>query len=151
MESESGLRFDHVGVVVGEIEVGRRFFADALGIDRWTKVFADPGLGVSVQFGLGVDGPCYELIAPLGGDSPVAAALRGGQRVLNHVAYLVDDLEVEGEKLAGQGCSAAGPARPAVAYAGRRVQFWMSPLRFLIELIEAPGHRHAYLAPEVES
>jgi methylmalonyl-CoA/ethylmalonyl-CoA epimerase len=145
MGSENRLRFDHVGVVVAEIEEGRKFFTSALGITRWTEVFADPGLGVSVQFGLGPDGPCYELIAPLGENSPVAAALRNGQRVLNHVAYLVDDLEAEGQKLAAQGCSPAGPARPAVAYAGRCVRFWMSPLRFLVELIEAPGHQHLYL------
>jgi methylmalonyl-CoA/ethylmalonyl-CoA epimerase len=151
MGSESSLRFDHVGVVVGEIEVGRAFFAEALGIDRWTEVFADPGLGVSVQFGVGASGPCYELIAPLGENSPVAAALRGGQRILNHVAYLTADLEAEGAKFAGQGCCAAGPAHPAVAYGGRRVQFWVSPLRFMVELIEAPEHEHVYLATGAQS
>src|SRR5580698_8337733 len=99
-ESGSRLRFDHVGIVVSELEVGRAFFKDALGIDRWTEVFADPGLGVSVQFGVADCGPCYELIAPLGEDSPVASALRSGQRILNHVAYLVDDLDAEGQRLA---------------------------------------------------
>jgi len=151
MGSGSSLRFDHIGVVVREIETGRTFFADALGIDRWTEVIADPGLGVSVQFGLGASGPCYELIAPLGEDSPVAAALRSGQRILNHIAYLTADLDSEGQRLAGQGCCAAGPAHPAVAYGGRRVQFWVSPLRFMVELIEAPAHEHVYLAPGAES
>jgi len=150
MGSGAGLRFDHIGVAVAEIEAGRKFFEDALGIARWTEIFADPGLGVSVQFGLGEDGPCYELIAPLGENSPVATALRGGQRVLNHVAYLTADLEAEGRRLAGQGCCAAGPAHPAVAYAGRRVQFWVSPLRFMVELIEAGEHEHSYLGPGIE-
>lgn len=145
MGSGVGLRFDHVGVVVREMETGRKFFADTLGIDRWTEVFVDPGLGVSVQFGLGADGPCYELISPLGENSPVSAALRAGQRILNHVAYLTADLEAEGQRLGSQGCLAAGPPHPAVAYGGRRVQFWMSPLRFLVELIEAPEHEHVYL------
>jgi methylmalonyl-CoA/ethylmalonyl-CoA epimerase len=145
MGSGAGLRFDHVGVVVPEIEEGRRFFADALGIGRWSEVFADPGLGVSVQFGQGESGPCFELIAPRGENSPVAAALRGGNRVLNHVAYLAADLEGEGQRLAGHGCCAAGDPRPALAYAGRRVQFWVSPLRFMVELIEAPEHEHLWI------
>jgi methylmalonyl-CoA/ethylmalonyl-CoA epimerase len=145
MGDGANLRFDHVGVVVREIETGRKFFADTLGIDRWTEVFVDPGLGVSVQFGLGASGPCYELISPLGENSPISAALRNGQRVLNHVAYRTADLEGEGQRLGNQGCSAAGPPHPAVAYGGRRVQFWMSPLRFLVELIEAPDHEHAFL------
>jgi methylmalonyl-CoA/ethylmalonyl-CoA epimerase len=145
MGDGANLRFDHVGVVVREIETGRKFFADTLGIDRWTEVFVDPGLGVSVQFGLGASGPCYELISPLGENSPISAALRNGQRVLNHVAYRTADLEGEGQRLGNQGCSAAGPPHPAVAYGGRRVQFWMSPLRFLVELIEAPDHEHVFL------
>ena len=141
------LRFDHVGVVVGTLEAGRRFFAETLGVERWTEVFDDPGIGVSVQFGLGDTGPCYELITPLGENSPVAAALRTGNRILNHVAYLTAGIEVEGQRLADQGCSATGPAQPAVAYGGRRVQFWISPLRFMVELIEAPEHEHIYLDP----
>jgi methylmalonyl-CoA/ethylmalonyl-CoA epimerase len=144
MSSRSSLRFDHVGVIVRDMGAGRRFFA-ALGVDRWTEVFDDPGIGVSVQFGLGDTGPCYELITPLGEKSPVAEALRTGQRILNHVAYLTADIDAEGQRLASQGCSATGPAHPAVAYQGRRVQFWVSPLRFIVELIEAPEHEHLYL------
>lgn len=149
MGSGATLRFDHIGVVVREIGLGRKFFAESIGIARWTEVFVDPGLGVSVQFGLGESGPCYELIAPLNEDSPVSAALRSGQRILNHVAYLTAGLEAEGERLAAVGCHSTGPAHPAVAYAGRRVQFWISPLRFMIELIEAPEHEHLYLNPVI--
>jgi methylmalonyl-CoA/ethylmalonyl-CoA epimerase len=145
MASGARLQFDHVGVVVGKIETGRQFFVESFGVDRWTEVFADPAIGVYVQFGLGESGPCYELISPLGENSPVSAALRSGQRILNHVAYLTDDLEGEGARLASQGCASVAPPQPAVAYNGRRVQFWVSRLRFMVELIEAPGHQHVYL------
>jgi len=145
MHTSAKLQFDHVGVVVHEIEIGRKFFEDTLGIERWSEVCVDPGLGVSVQFGLGATGPCYELISPLSENSPVSAALRTGQRILNHVAYLTADLEAEGQRLASHCCSPTGPPHPAVAYGGRRVQFWVSPLRFIIELIEAPEHQHSYL------
>jgi methylmalonyl-CoA/ethylmalonyl-CoA epimerase len=145
MSGGAKLRFDHVGVVVGDMEAGRKFFAETMSIERWTEVFDDPGLRVSVQFGQGETGPCYELITPLGENSPVAAALRNGQRILNHVAYLTADIQAAGQRLADQGCSATGPVHPAVAYGSLHVQFWVSPLRFMVELIEAPEHEHIYL------
>jgi methylmalonyl-CoA/ethylmalonyl-CoA epimerase len=46
--------------------------------------------------------------------------------------------------LRAQGCCPAGAPQPAVAYGGRRVQFFVSPLRFVIELIEKPDHMHTF-------
>ena len=40
-----------------------------------------------------------------------------------------------------------GP-KPAIAYGGRRIQFFVTPMRFIVELIEAPYHRHEF-APEI--
>jgi methylmalonyl-CoA/ethylmalonyl-CoA epimerase len=140
----SALRFDHIGLVVRDMAEGREFLGSVFGIDRWTEVFEDAGIGVYVQFGRADNGPCYELISPRGDESPVAGVLKGGRNILNHVAYLTDDLDAEGEKLRDLACGSAGPAKAAVAYGGKRVQFWMSPLRFMIELVEAPGHEHAY-------
>ncbi len=37
-----------------------------------------------------------------------------------------------------------GPAKPAKAFGGAKVQFLLSELGFLIELIEAPNHRHTF-------
>jgi len=90
------------------------------------------------------DGPCLELVVPLGDHSPIAGALRGGKHILNHVAYRTSDLTAAGERQRAQGCLAAGDAKAAVAYGGKRVQFWISPLRFMIELVEAPEHRYAF-------
>lgn len=140
----SSLRFDHLGLVVEEIGSGRDFLVDALGVQRWTEVIPDPVLGVSVQFGLGDDGPCFELVSPLGDRSPIRGALRGRGNVLHHVAYLTDRLQSEGERLRSMGCVATGEPRPAMAYGGHMVQFWVSPLRFIVELVEAPEHEHVY-------
>jgi methylmalonyl-CoA/ethylmalonyl-CoA epimerase len=142
----NGLQFDHIGLVVSDMADGRAFLEEMFGLDRWTKVFEDPGIGVYVQFGRTEEGPCYELISPLGEASPVATALKRGINILNHVAYLSRDLDTDAQRLQELGSMMAGPAKPAVAYGGARVQFWITPQRFMVELIEAPGHEHAYEA-----
>jgi methylmalonyl-CoA/ethylmalonyl-CoA epimerase len=140
----SELQFDHIGLVVADMAEGREFLESTFGIDRWTEVFEDPGIGVYVQFGQAEQGPCYELISPLGESSPVATALKRGINILNHVAYLTPDLDSAAKILQEKGSMMAGPAKPAVAYGGARVQFWVTAQRFMVELIEAPGHQHAY-------
>jgi len=140
------LVFDHIGVAVPTLAEGRQHLATLLFVTEWTAEFDDPVNRVSVQFGRDRSGICYEAIAPFGENSPILLALQKGQRVLNHVAYLVDDLEAQAARLRDGGCIAAGPANPAIAYGGSRIQFFVSPLRFTIELIEAPRHAHVYRA-----
>ena len=143
------LEFDHLGIIVPDLAAGRDFLEQTLGISRWTPITHDPTLCVSVQFGAAPNsGPTYELIAPLGDDAPIANALRQNKHILNHIAYLTPNLDLSADALRDQGCFAAGPAKPAVAYNGHRVQFWLSPLRFIIELIEKPNHRHNFTEPE---
>ncbi len=141
----SELRFDHIGVVVKYLAIGREFFQAALPISDWTEAIDDPGIGVSVQFALERSCLCYELIAPLGERSPIAGPLASGRNVLNHVAYRTADLAQAGRHLESLGCHATGIAHPAVAYEGHLVQFFVSPLRFIIELIESPVHEHAWV------
>ena len=139
------MKFDHVGVVVSAMSAGRDHLSALLGVTRWSEEFADPGIGVYVQFGLDPSGLCYEIVAPLREESPVTRALNQRDRILNHVAYLVSDLEAEAARIRQLRCMPAGPAMPAVAYGGSRVQFFVSPLYFIIELIEAPHHTHQYI------
>jgi methylmalonyl-CoA/ethylmalonyl-CoA epimerase len=146
----SSLQLDHLGVIAPDLDAARCFLERALSITRWTEVTSDPVLRVAVQFGTAEEGGLvYELIAPLGEESPISNALRSGKHILNHVAYLSADLTSSGEHLRTEGCWQAGPPLPALAYGGALVQFWISPLRFVIELIEKPGHRHAFAEPKV--
>jgi methylmalonyl-CoA/ethylmalonyl-CoA epimerase len=145
------LEFDHLGIIVSNLEEARQFMSSALAVMRWTEVVDDPVHGVSVQFGsMAAGSPAYELIAPLQDASPISNALKSGKHILNHVAYLTLDLRASGNRLREAGCYPVGEAQPAVAYGGALVQFWMSPLRFVIELIEKPGYRHKFLEAKVE-
>jgi methylmalonyl-CoA/ethylmalonyl-CoA epimerase len=139
------MKFDHVGVVVRRLDIGRAHLSEVFSIEAWTDEFEDPINGVSVQFGRDPSGLCYEIIAPLGAESPVSAALKTGSRILNHVAYLVPDLNAAADRLGEARCDPTGEPKPAVAYGGRPIQFFISPLKIIIELIEAPNHTHAYV------
>jgi hypothetical protein len=64
--------FDHIGVVVSELHVGRSHLSELFSVDRWTKEFDDPVNLVHVQFGFDHSDCCYEVISPSGPASPVS-------------------------------------------------------------------------------
>lgn len=138
------MRLDHIGIVVPSLAEGREKMAAVFDVRHWTDEYEDGVNDVYVQFGRDPAGVCYELIAPLSKASPVANALRKGDRILNHVAYMTHDLEAAGAKLSGAGSVVLGEPKPAVAYGGRRIQFFFAPLQFIVELVEAPDHHHRF-------
>jgi methylmalonyl-CoA/ethylmalonyl-CoA epimerase len=133
------MRFDHIGVFVPSLEEGRRHLEGLLGVTRWTEPVDDPGLRVFVQFGLDDSGVRYELVAPNGEKNPVSGALARGANLLNHVAYRVEDLESAMARLRAGGAMPLGPPRPARAFDGASVVFYLTPLRFVVELIGPKG------------
>jgi methylmalonyl-CoA/ethylmalonyl-CoA epimerase len=138
------MQFDHIGVLAPTLEAGRAQLGAILEIPRWTEEFADPINGVYVQFGRDSSSVCYELIAPLGDNSPINKWLDTRKNILNHVAYLVPDLDKAAESIAATGAVATSAPKPAIAYGGKRIQFFITSMRFIIELIEAPAHQHRY-------
>ena len=139
------LVFDHVGIVVADIDAACRTMAASLGLNGFTARFDDAGLGVSVRFGRDAGGMVYEFIAPLGEKSPVARVLASKNSLLNQIAYRTPSLVGSYAVLRAAGNPPLGPAKPAVAFGGGKVQFFWSPLGFVLELIEAPGHVHVFL------
>jgi len=138
------MQFDHIGVAAATLEVGRQALAQVLEITDWSAEFSDPLNHIYCQFGRDASGVCYEVIAPLDEHSPIAKTVRTRRDTLHHVAYLVGDLEVEAARLVGARCVTVTRPTPAVAYGGARIQFFFNGLGFVVELIEAPGHRHVF-------
>ncbi len=128
--------FDHIGLFVRDIETGRQQLQALLPIESWTEIVDDPGIHVRVQFGVDRSGIRYELVAPLDGPNPVSGALASGTNILNHVAYRSGDFEAAMETLRRQGSLPLGRPQPAAAFGGRRVAFYLTSLRFIIELVE---------------
>ncbi len=128
--------FDHIGLFVRDIETGRSRLGAMIPIQSWSAITEDPVLKVRVQFGVDPSGLRYELVAPFGDPNPVSAALASGNNVLNHIAYRVPDLDAAAAALRAQGAMPLGPAQPALAFAGARVMFFLTSLRFILELVE---------------
>lgn len=135
--------FDHLGLVVSSLDKGRRHLSAGLRIGRWTQEFRDEVNGVLLQFGIDDAGVCFELIQPLDETSPVHHALKT-KNVMHHVAYRVPDLTQWQDHFARNGWARTTDPKPAIAYGGRRIQFFVSPIRLIAEMIEAPDHQHLY-------
>lgn len=136
--------FDHVGLVVKSLEKGRSAMTGIFPDMVWTDPFDDNVNGVRIQFGRDPTGMVHELLVPLGLDSPVAAALHERRDLLNHLAYRVADLCLANAHMRSARCAATAPAKPALAYGGRLIQFFVTPINTIIELIEAPDHDHSF-------
>jgi len=131
----AGSRFHHLGFACRSLEEGQAGLR-ALGYAAAGAPFTDTDQGVSGVFVEG-PGPRVELLAPLGEGRVLEPWLRGGSR-LYHLAYEVTDFEAALAAAAAAGGRQTSAPAPAAAFAGRRIAFFMLPVRLLIELIE-PG------------
>jgi methylmalonyl-CoA/ethylmalonyl-CoA epimerase len=141
------VKFDHLGVIAADLAAGRALLGHSIGVGGWSREYEDPLQDVYAQFGRCASGICYEVVAPRSPSSPIARALASKINVINHVAYLVEDLAREAERLTAEGLIAIGPAKPGIVFGKRPIQFFASSSRFMLELIEAPDHQHEFGFP----
>ncbi|WP_066807575.1 VOC family protein [Sphingomonas asaccharolytica] len=136
--------FDHIGVVVKSLSKGQSHFTHTLGAEWWTDPLVDQVNGVALQFCRDQSGIVYELLSPMGADSPIASALAGRKNLLNHVAYRVSDLTASAAHLRAAGSMPTAEPKMAVAFGGALIQFFVTPINTIIELIEAPEFTHEF-------
>ena len=113
-------------------------------MSQWTDPLEDTVNGVHILFGRDPTGMVHELLAPIDENSPVFRALKTRTNLLNHTAYLVPSLSEGAAHMRGARCFPTGDPRPAIAYGGAPIQFFVTPLGTIIELIEAPHHQHHF-------
>lgn len=135
------LMFDHIGIVTADIGKACSQFGAMVGAVEISERFDDAALGVSVQFVRDPAGIVYEMISPLGEDSPVAKALATKTNILNQIAYRTVSISEAAAELRKRGNMPLGPAKPALAFDGAPVQFFFCPLGFIIELVEIPAYK----------
>lgn len=130
------MKFDHIGIVVKELDFGCEKLSKLFEIGRKSNVYHDALLNVSVQFCYDQYGICYELVAPYGSNSPVDNVLQNSSSTLNHIAYKTNEFDGTISKLRKTGCVPLGIPQPALAFNGSRVIFFLTPLKLIFELIE---------------
>jgi len=134
------MRFSHIGVAVANLERAVEEYRLIFGYQILSGPFDDPIQKVSVCFlGTGTAGDVtIELVAPASQDSPVNRVLAKSITAY-HACYEVDDLDEALVNVRTQGCLVISKPTPAVAFTGRRIAWFYTPTRQLIELVERAG------------
>ena len=130
------MKFDHIGIFVKNLEFGRENISKILDIKKSSDEFHDEFLKVSVQFFYDKSGIVYEIVAPFGKGNPVDKVLKKNINILNHVAYKTNEFKKTIEKLRDMGCAPITSAQKALAFDYAKVIFFITPLNFIIEIIE---------------
>jgi hypothetical protein len=136
-KSALAMEFDHLGVFIKTLEQGRDMLHAILPIAAISDPIHDPLLRVSVQFLSDTSGIRYELVASNGPGNPVDAVISEQRNTLNHAAYRAKDFDSQVGRLREARCMPLGEPRPAAAFGGVRVLFFLTPLSMIVELIES--------------
>jgi methylmalonyl-CoA/ethylmalonyl-CoA epimerase len=131
-------RLNHVAIAVPDLEAATAIYRDVLGAGV-SAPLPLPEHGVTTVF-VELPNTKIELLAPLGGGSPIARFLEthaaGG---IHHVCYEVDDILAARDRLLAQGARVIGDGEPRIGAHGKPVLF-LHPKDFcgtLTELEEA--------------
>jgi methylmalonyl-CoA/ethylmalonyl-CoA epimerase len=112
-------------------------YQEVFGYKVLSGPFDDPIQRASVCFvGTGIPSDMIiEVVASLGDDSPVSKILAKGVGVY-HVCYEVDDIDQALANVRAKGCIIINKPVPAVAFEGRRIAWFYTPTRQLVEVVE---------------
>jgi methylmalonyl-CoA/ethylmalonyl-CoA epimerase len=113
-------RIDHVGVAVDDMDAALALYRDSLGLALSHRERVDDQ-GVDAAL-LDVGDGHVELLAPLGPETPVGKYLERRGPGLHHVAYAVEDIDAELERLRGAGLRLIDE-RPRTGIRNSRVAF----------------------------
>lgn len=132
------MRLDHIGVVVRDLEASQKYYQDLFGFKEFSAVIDEPEQKVKIIFVRGGQpgSADIELIQPVGEDSAVYNFLKKTGGGLHHLAYEVQDLDQSIEHFKKEKAIPIGNIYAGAGHKGRRVVWFYSRLKELIELIE---------------
>lgn len=137
-----GLRFKllHVGVAVPELDPAAKMLETLFGLRVVSGSFDDPIQKVSVNFLAQTDADVaeIELIAPLTEDAPIRSMLNKTGGGAYHLCFETNDLDRALAHVRQNKCLLVSAPAPAVAFGGRRIAWFYTPSRLLVELVDSP-------------
>ncbi len=128
------LKFHHIGVAVFSIEKTAKIYVEA-GYRQSATVF-DSIQNVNICFLTKENMPTVELLEPVDEHSPVNDTLRKNGVTPYHTCYEASDLAQAATELQKKRIFPLGGATEAVAFGGRKVQFFYNKNIGLIEIVE---------------
>jgi methylmalonyl-CoA/ethylmalonyl-CoA epimerase len=131
-----GLRLHHVGIAVSSVEDYTKSYVERFGYVVESEVIHDPLQTAFVQFlRLPGESSYLEFVAPDGPGSKLTSAVdRGGG--LNHLCYVVNDIEASCRELVKRGLALVQRPTPAVAFRQRPIAWLVGRDRVLFELVQ---------------
>ena len=130
------MNFHHIGIFVNKIEAGKKIMEKKIRIKSFSKVIKDRNLKVKIMFIKDKDNITYELVAPFGKGNPVDKILKSRTNILNHLGYKVKNFDKKCKYFRNIGYGFLTSPRKSVAFNNSKVVFMLSPLGFIIELVE---------------
>lgn len=94
-------RIEHIGIAVRDLEAANRTYESVLGAENYkTEIVESEGVATSF-FKVGESK--IELLAATNPDSPIAKFIEKRGEGIHHMAFYVDDIHAEIERLKGEG------------------------------------------------
>ncbi len=127
-------KLNHVAIAVPDLAKAAAIYRDALGA-KISAAVPQAEHGVTTVF-VTLPNTKIELIAPLGGNSPIAKFLeRNPDGGMHHVCYEVPDIRTARDALKAAGARILGDGEPKIGAHGRPVLF-LHPKDFAGTLVE---------------
>lgn len=131
------MKLEHIGIIVKDIQQARLYYENHFGFKSVSQIIDEPEQKVKIIFiNTGSSGSSIELIQPVSEDSAVYNFLKKTGGGLHHLSYEVQDLDKSIEHFKNSKAVMVGRIYPGAAHNGRRVVWFYTASKELIELIE---------------
>lgn len=130
------MKFHHVGIILKSLKGYKSKFQYFLNIKKFSKKYVDKIWNVEIIFAISKEGVVYELISPLNKKSPIINQIEKKINIINHLAFKTKNFTKDTKKLIKNGALPVTKDKPAVAFKGKKVQFFYTSQNFLYEIIE---------------
>ena len=127
----------HIGVATENALIESEQWQQMFGFKVVSDLTYDPVQKVNVLFlsAGNKSGILFELVEPVGEDSPVNRFLQKGSRFY-HICHEVNDIETALSQVRSQGALIIQQPISAIAFGGRRIAWCYTRTKHLIELLE---------------
>ena len=135
MLKKNNLIFNHIGIFVKNIKKSEKYINVFIEKNKSSKLILDKKLFIKAKLFYDKKKICYELVEPYGKNNPVSGFLKRGTNILNHVAYTSNFFDETLHELRDNKFMQISEINYSKLFKSR-VVFFISPLNYIIELIE---------------